>query len=216
MEAFAIQIAWVALWSPAVVLGIGLLRLRKRSPAQRLWMAQLAFAMGIQLIGSWLSAQQRSNLALFHVHILVEFSCYVGIYYLGRVLGTRKGIPIGLIAAFATFWGINALWGEGILAVPTFALSVESLLLIGLAIGYFVGTFIASRIAHLEREFLFWFSIGILILFLGNILISFFLGAITAREDVYFHIWTIRSSLIILTNLVFVIAMSCKDLPTKS
>jgi hypothetical protein len=216
MEAFAIQIALVALWSPAVVLGFGLWRLRSRSQAQRLWMVQLALAMAAQLLGRWLSAQQASNLPVFHVHILLEHTCYVGVFYLGRSAGLPRRWALLLGAAFGMFWCVNAVWGDGITQLPTVALSVESLVLSALAIRYFVHTFRASQVTNLEREFLFWFSIGMLILFLGNILISFFLGSITAREDVYFQVWTIRSSLIILTNLVFLIAITCKDPQTKS
>lgn len=216
MEDFAIQIALVALWSPAVVLGFGLWRLGSRSQAQRLWMVQLALAMAAQLLGRWLSAQQASNLPVFHVHILLEHSCYVGVFYLGRSAGLPRRWALLLGAAFGAFWCVNAVWGDGITQLPTVALSVESLLLSALAVQYFVHTFRASQVTHLEREFLFWFSIGMLILFLGNILISFFLGSITAREDVYFQVWTIRSSLIILTNLVFLIAITCKDPQTKS
>jgi hypothetical protein len=216
MEAFAIQIAHVALWSPAVVLGLGLWRLRSRSPAQHVWMVQLALAMAAQWLGQWLSSQQTSNLPIFHVHILLEFTCYVGVIYLGRSAGLPRKWTLLLCAAFGVFWCVNAAWGEGIAQVPTVALSVESVLLSALAVRYFVHTFYASQVIQLEREFLFWFSIGLLILFLGNILISFFLGSITARADVYFQVWTIRSSLIILTNLVFLIAITCKDPQTKS
>jgi hypothetical protein len=216
MEAFAIQIAVVALWSPAVVLGLGLSRLRSRSRAQRVWMVQLALAMAAQLLGWWLSSQQTSNLPVFHVHILLEFTSYVGVFYLGRSAGLPRRWALLLVATFGVFWCVNAVWGEGIQQLPTIALSLESLLLSSLAIVYFVHTFRTSQAAYLEREFLFWFSIGILILFLGNILISFFLEPITARLDVYYQVWTIRSCLIILTNLVFLIAMTCKDPQTKS
>lgn len=216
MEAFAIQIALIALWSPAAVLGFGLLRLRNRSRAQRLWMVQLALAMVAQLFGRWLSQQHISNLPVFHVHILLEFTCYVGIFHLGRGLRLPGRWTTLLLLAFGLFWCVNVTVGEGIQQLPTIALSVESLLLSSLAILYFAHTFRTSRVTYLEREFLFWFSIGILILFLGNILISFFLEPITARLDVYYHVWTIRSCLIILTNLVFLIGITCKDPQLKS
>jgi hypothetical protein len=216
MEVFAAQIAYVALWSPAVVLGFGVLRLGSRSPAQRLWLLQLALAMAAQLIGLDFAQREISNLPVYHVHILLEFNLYVWVMHLGMRVGFPQVGAVVLSAAFSVFWLLNASLGEGLWEVPTIAVSVESILLSGLVLLYFFQTFRASRIMYLEREFLFWFSLGILILFLGNILIALFLGPLTEREDVYFHIWTIRSCTIILTNLIFIIAILCRDPQTKS
>ncbi|HEX2899374.1 MAG TPA: hypothetical protein VHS96_06610 [Bacteroidia bacterium] len=204
------------MFSPALSLFVGLLRFNRLGKGQHIICILAVFYLLNQSVAEWVGSKNISNYPFFHLSIVVEFSLLSWAFVAEQgVLFNRKFLMIS-IATFFLGSVLNAVWGEGLENAPSILLVVESCFLIVLVGAYFLKVYRQMTVMRIEQEFLFWLSMGILVFFVGTILLSIFIEFITESEELFFDIFLIRASLIILTNICYAIAMLCKAHPQKS
>ena len=207
---------YIAMSAPLAPWIVGVSRFRKLGSGQQLLLLHATFCLVNQIAAELFALWNPSNLPFFHLHIAVELLLLSWMYFAeSSVLHGRRVQVIGSVV-----WVIvaicNAAWGEGLLNLPSLLLMAESILLILFAGIYFFKVFKEMTVVAVEKEFLFWVSMGILLFFAGTLLLSAFIEFLTFRKDVYFDVFLIRAFLIILTNICYAIGMSCKAHPQKS
>lgn len=202
--------------APVAPFLVGMARIRTLSPGQRILLLFAIFCLVNQGVAELFTFWNSSNLPFFHLHIAAEYLFLTWAFFVGGGVLHGKAIQVLGSVVFLLAAILNAAWGEGLWGLPTVILMAESTLLILLTGVYFFKVFREMTVVRIEKEFLFWVSMGILLFFAGTLLLSAFIEFLTARVDVYFDVFLIRAVLIILTNICYTIGMLCKAHPQKS
>lgn len=176
---------------------------------QRVLVVWCAFVILFSLLSEYISRRYGNNLPLYHLYTFIEFFF---LSYLFRRLLKRLPLPAWLIPTLL-FVGVG-LWGvfEELFAFPDRLRSVESVILIGYALLFFNRALRSLDVARIERTFMFWVSVAVLLCFTGTLLLYIFSNYIAAASNrVYFTVWTIHTLFNILLYLLYSIALLCKD-----
>lgn len=211
-----ITISVIALFAPMLPLITGGVRLRRLSPAQKATFFLIFSFILISALNYLLGKLRVPNLlVMYHVYSLIEFFGYLIIYSLPpqKVISRRMALVLGgvLLGAF----GVNFLLGGKLSEMPSLLRTTESILLTGIAGFYLVSVFREMKVFRLEKEFLFWLSIAILIMFLGNLLLEMTGNQFLKRYDVYYDVWTIKNLRELIAYPLIAIGLLCKD-PQKT
>jgi hypothetical protein len=216
MEKVGDWLQYVAMFAPLATCVVGVVRFRKLTIGQRLLLLFAIFCLVNQSIAELFTFWNTSNLPFFHLHIAVELLFLTWIFFVEGGIFHHKTIQIFGSTLIFIAAASNAIWGEGLWNLPSILLVAESVLLILFVGIYFLKLFKEMTIVAVEREFLFWVSLAILLFFSGTLILSAFIEFLTYRKDVYFDVFLIRAVLIILTNICYAIGMLCKAHPQKS
>ncbi|MDO7847983.1 hypothetical protein Q5H92_16580 [Hymenobacter sp. M29] len=163
-----LEASFVAVGAAGVV---GAVRFRRLGSTLRYLVALIGWTLFMEVASRVLVAQQRSNLFLFPLDTLVEFGLLAGLYR--RALwpsAVSRGLP-AVAAVFALVSLLSYLEPAALLRFNTGQRFAESLLVLGLALLYFYKVIRELVIVHLQREPLFWISVGLLLYFAGNVFI---------------------------------------------
>lgn len=217
MKEAATILANLSLLAPLVPAVLGLTRLKRSSQGQKLLVALMVFYLANQGLGEWMVHLKTSNFPLYHLNILVETCVLWLIFYLEKGLIFRPAkLFWGLQGILVVSWAISVAGAGGFWQPPTLSLTIQSVLLIVLALQFLWKTFQEMKVERVEREFLFWVTLGILVNFAGGLLIAAFFTFLTEREDVYYAVFMIRALLILFGQACYSIAMLCKAPPQRS
>ncbi|MDP5172051.1 MAG: hypothetical protein NWR72_17530, partial [Bacteroidia bacterium] len=125
--------------------------------------SEIAMRVAIKIWGN--------NMPIAHVYCLVEFCLLLSVFYHGSKGLIPKKIywagMIGFVLAGLTDMIVNgSLWkGHSVIR------SLESILLIAIALYYFFDLLRHMEILHPEKTFLFWIGVAMLVYFGGNLLV---------------------------------------------
>lgn len=199
---------WISYGSLLIPLLIGLFKsatLWHEARALLLWIIIGAAFEGL----SYFSAQwYGNNLPLMHLYVVLEMSFLSYFFYRDRMnaaAGTWIKIIVLLFFLFACF---NVLFLQDLYAYTSNTRSVESILLCLFALSWFYKVYKEQQVVFLEREFMFWFVIGILIYFTGNILLWVYGEAVAQQsKQVFAEIWKIHALLNSLLHLFYALAL---------
>jgi hypothetical protein len=194
---------------------IGLKRFRKLGPSQRYLLALTLLALLMEVIIRILAHYKQSNLFLAPVDTVIEFT-FLGLIYRRELqpAGISRLIPL-LIVGFVLG---SALSYSPQFDNPQFSPVqhfIESLLVLT-----FVGIYFHREInrqvfiRRLEREPILWISTGLLLYFLGNILI--FLTSnyvLNQSKELSIRVWAIHALLYIFLNVMYAIALWLPERP---
>ena len=156
------------------------------------------------------SIQSERAVYLFHTFTIVEYSffCYF-IYLILPKRGIRKSIPF-IWLGFILFALIDSIFINKDVGFDSFAIGIESIIIILLCIYYLYTQLKGSNNLMIYSTFNFWVVITFLIYFCG----TFFLYLMTAsmHHDVYFQkqYFIINISFNVLKNILLCIAMTMK------
>lgn len=146
-------------------------RFRQLSPALRCLALLVFFAGFIEIVSRVLGARQQSNLFLMPIDTLAEFGLLAWMYR--RALqpsALSRWLP-AVIAVFSLASLLSYANPTSLYQFNTQQRFVESLLVLGLVLAYFYRVIRELVVVHLEREPLFWVSVGLLLYFAGNLFI---------------------------------------------
>jgi len=151
-----------------VVAGIvAALRFRYLSPPLRCLASLIFFELFVELVSRAVSP----NLFLMPIDTLVEFGLLAWMYRRAfRPSALSRWLP-AVVAGFALASLPSYAQPANLLHFNTWQRFAESVLILGLVLLYFYRVIRELVIVHLEREPLFWVSVGLLLYFSGNVFI---------------------------------------------
>ncbi len=155
--------------APAVPIGVGFFRFRQRGFPDRLLLAFLVFAFGLDLAGFVLRARGIEVYWIVHAFTLVEYSFFAWLFSLW-VEGPRLRSFLRVsVVGFALIWLALKLTLEPFGAFDSYSTSIESVLLIWVS-GYTLYEVSRSDILNLYHYPRFWVGCGVLVYFAGSLM----------------------------------------------
>ena len=167
------------------------------------------FALATECVGRVLWLLKTSNLFLWPIYITVSFSLILWMYSI--VLANRFLTRIRLVLQIA-FLGLIMLrvWtgsSQGVI-IDNLGLLVESGVVIGLALAYYVKVFQEVKIQALWLEPFFWVSTGLFLFYTGNFLIFIFINYILLYSSkLNTQVWVVHALLNYLLYGIYTIAL---------
>ena len=159
-----------------------------------------AIALLARFVGSFL---HQPNLFLLHIYTIVDFILLSLIFkpvlpkFLSRLL--LFGFPV-----FAT---INSIFFEHLKTENVLNRSLSAIILMFYALSFFTKTLREMKILNLEKEPLFWISVGILFYNAASFFIFLFNHYLTASRDLWFTYFGIHAIFTILLYICYTIAL---------
>lgn len=145
----------------------GVVRFKRLAPPLRYLASLVFFALFIELVSRAVSP----NLFLLPVDTLVEFGLLAWMYRRAfQPSAPSRWLP-AVVAAFALASLLSYAEPANLLHFNSWQRLAESVLILGLVLLYFYRVIRELVIVHLEREPLFWVSVGLLLYFSGNVFI---------------------------------------------
>lgn len=217
MKQWTIVIALIAQWMPALPLLVGVFRFLSLSREQKLMLLMLGAALLLQFLGNLLEFSAGTNTALYHLHIVVEFTFLALIYQ--RVMNKimPKKLFFALMALMYLVSIADAVLINGLWLVPQTARSTEAFLVIGFGILYFIYLLRDQDDRPLLQRFHFWFTVGNLSFFSTNFLVYIYSNFLFQRfPDVARIVYLGHSVIVIMLYVLYTISMACEDRPISS
>jgi len=175
---------------------VGLVRFRHLQPPLRYLLSLVLFTAVIEVVSRIRSNHYQSNLFLLPLDTLVEFGLLAGLYRQAlSPSAVSRWLPAvaGLFALVSLFSYREQAAIEQFNTVQRFA---ESLLVLGLVLLYFYKVIRELAIIRLEREPMFWISVGLLVYFAGNLFVFVFSNYIIRQSSaVSTQLWGIHALL---------------------
>ncbi len=185
---------------PATLCSIlGLLYFKKLSPQiQYVVYLSLYFFIGnIVAMVLWINA--KNNLFLGHIHTVIEFLLLSRVYQIEFRHFLPSRFFLILVIIFLSFCLLNTYFWQPYTANNSYAKTLESIILIGLAMTYFYKTLREAKIEKLEKEPLFWINCAILMYFSVDIFIFIFSNyMLQIAGSLATQIWVIHGIFLIL------------------
>ncbi|MBC8756234.1 hypothetical protein H2O64_16275 [Kordia sp. YSTF-M3] len=171
----------------------------------------LAFAGIISYSAYQLYIKGENNMHLLHVYTVVEYTLWSLFYYQLFQKVWVKRLLISLNILFILFSIYNVLNWQPLDTYNSYGRSLEGILLLCFAIGWFYKVFINSAIKRLETHPIFWINAGVLVYFSGAFLLfssKNFMQKISREE--FIAIWTLHGIFLIIHYLFISIGIWLK------
>lgn len=163
----------------------------------------------------------KNTLPVVHLSTVIEFSLLISVFYYGKPGLISARLYKTLIIFFLTVEVLSLLFYRGVWEENTAIRSLEGIILIAMALYFFYMLLRCLEVLNPEKTFMFWFSIAILIYFVGNLLLSMYVNSLwnstlQSGESPGFldQIWTLRFILNIFLYILYSIAFLCKESKT--
>lgn len=199
----------IACFAPLVPLLVGLLQPGANMKPHHKWFLVLMAFISLFSITGWVFAYLliKNNLPFFHIYILIEFLFLWRIFFKILEWNIRSPLSIVISGSFVSFWVINVIWIDGLTTYPTIIHGVEAILLLILAISFFMKLLREKKVARPARTFSFWLSTGVIMFFSSNFLLFVFSGLIAnIQREAFMAIWNVHAILTILLYLLYTLA----------
>lgn len=145
----------------------------------------------------------RPNLFLLHLYTIGDFIILTLIF--------RQVLPRvafwALILVFPLFAVINSIFFEKMMTMNVLNRSISAFLLMFYALSFFMKTLREMKIKRLEKEPLFWISVGVLFYNAGSFFIFLFSKDITPFSEIWLTYFGIHSIFGIILYLFYTIAL---------
>lgn len=151
-----------------------------------------------------------NNMPLYHVYLVLEFLLLLRIYYYYVFKKSAQRSHYVIIIASALVMLVNGLFFQDFMSFPSHLRSLQGILLIALALGYFFQLLKADENIRLSQDPAFFMSCGILLYYFTNLLLFWYSQALQSSPQVFAHIWTVHGYLNILLYLFYTIALTCR------
>lgn len=206
-------LGWIGLAAQIACVVVGIARWPQLTRTQRI----LVVTFGLVLINYAASRVfiefVRNSYPFFYSYIVLEFAGLALVFHRKLELLKSKSVTAGLVLAVTLFSVLSGLFVQTFLEFPSYARTVESVLIVVFCVAYLVQVMRQLTIEHFERTFIFWLTAGLLIYFAANALITLF-GSVLATisdDEVWGAIWSIHGVLNILLYLSCMVALLCRD-----
>jgi hypothetical protein len=188
---------------------IGAMRYR-HLPQNLRYLAWLAwFELPLEALGMWLAFWQHNNLFIMPFYTVGELGLLALVYsHTLRSARVSRVLP-WLVGGFATYTLVDNLLAPDLTWFKPGQQVIQSLLILGLVEQYFQGALKELHVPRLEREPMFWVSVGLAFYFLGYLQIALFSNYMLRHYSLEFNrtIWTIEHCLAFLLHGCYSAAM---------
>jgi hypothetical protein len=215
MDAIPYFIVWFSVVAVAATAAIGIGRYRKLGPTQRYLLVLTLLSLLMEAVTRSLWHYKLSNLFLAPVDAVIEFVLLALIY--------RRELQPMRISRLIPLLLLGFVLGSALSYSPQFDNPqfspvqhfIESLLVL-----VFVGCYFYREvnrqvfIRRLECEPIFWVSTGLLLYFLGNMLIFLASNYVLAQSrELSLRVWAIHALLYIFLNILYAVALWLPERP---
>lgn len=145
----------------------------------------------------------KPNLFLLHIYTIFDFILLTLIFK--PVLNPR--LTRFLIIGFPLFATINSIFFEHLKTENVLNRSLSALILMFYALSFFTKTLREMKILNLEKEPMFWISIGVLFYNAASFFIFLFSYYLTANRNLWFTYYGIHAIFTILLYICYTIAL---------
>jgi hypothetical protein len=172
-------------------------------PQNLRYLAWLAwFELPLEALGMWLAFWQHNNLFIMPFYTVGELGLLALVYgHTLRSAQVSRLLPL-LVGGFATYTLVDNLLAPDLTWFKPGQQVIQSLLILGLVEQYFQRLLKDMHVPHLEREPMFWVSVGLAFYFLGYLQIALFSNYMLRHYSLEFNraIWTIEHYLAFLLH----------------
>ena len=152
------------------------------------------------------------NTLLSHIDTLVTV-IFLGVLYFNaiNIVVVKKPIILAIIC-LVLFIIINGAYIQGINQFNSNSRTVGSIFLILLSLLYFYQLFSRMPIIRIEKDFMFWISVGVLFYYSGTsfLFVLYRNTNFGLTTEINTQIWIVNSILNILQNILFGVAILCQ------
>jgi hypothetical protein len=175
---------------------------RKRNDALNILGAYFLFSFPLKLITVWMATKSMNTHPFYHILAPLEFF-FLYLYYCKVILINRNGIWIPLVIILS-FNILNSLWLQHFLAFNSNAWSVNTLVLLFLALVYLYKLYVNIEDIKIEKHPGFIINAGFLFYFSGSIFTYILSAYILTQEsgDFFANGWIIQSMANLSKNIV--------------
>lgn len=206
-------ISYASMYSVGLPAVIGLIRFRHLQKGQVAIFILVLLSILTEFGATWVAYEGGYQNLVYYGFTIAEFTLLTYVFSESWASSLRFTWTGALAMLFLLFVVLDMFWLSGIEQFNSYSTSIESLLLIAFALLYFFLTLREMKTRHLEREPLFWISIGVLLYFSSSLFIFLFTNTVNASMRALFIIWSIHGIFRILLNICFSIALWIKPNP---
>lgn len=189
---------------------IGLLYWRRLNISQRIAGLLICVLIAYELINGFLFLPEgRNNRILFSTYTIWEFSLVALAYSFAFTDPASRRRIRWLVVGFDVFAIIDIVFFLKPNDMNALARSVETLLLIGLALLYLRQLLDELRVQRLSRHPMFWLTVGVLVYFPGTLILFSAFNWFSANlpKDVQYDLWSLNYVANIVFNLFIATAL---------
>lgn len=154
---------------PLIILMAIFFLIKARKKIERYYFLLLIYLVVNLLVESFanvLDYNKKSNIALYNFGMIFEITVFLLIYY--REMHWKIIIKSAILL-FLIFAWINALFFQNLHSFYSNTYTVGSILLMSFSLYYLFGIVVKNETINPLFNFMFWFSIGVLFCYLGNL-----------------------------------------------
>lgn len=187
---------------------IGIYRYKLLELPKRLILALMTCSVVANVVQVVLGLYKVNNLLVGHLYVLAEFSLIACIY---KII-LSKFIPAKafwvMLLGFIVFSLFNAFYIQGWQGTNSYQRTTECVLLFFVVLLYFYKTLKELQVQQIEREPMFWFSVGLLLYFSGALFIFIFSNYLLRySQDLGITFWIVHDFFLILFYISATIAL---------
>ena len=188
---------------------IGLVRFRELPSKLRYLLALVGFEAITELAGAILYAQHRPNLFVYPIFSAGEFWLLSLIYDKALKSPVFSRVRPWLAGGFVAYCALDSLLAPEVARFKPVLQVVESLLILGLVTLFFRKLLNELRVSRLDREPIFWVSVGLVINHLGNLQIYLFSNFLLKHysNQLNVDIWAIHALLLVVLYSCYCVAL---------
>jgi hypothetical protein len=173
----------------------------------------LVFSGVINCIAIIMARNGINNLPLLHLYTMAEF-VLLTIFY--RQVFSRRIERLFypyLAAIFAVFCIVNAVFFQPVFSYNTYPRTIESLLLIIMALLFFYKMLSSEQEGAWYKNTFTWFNIGLLLYFSGSLSLFLLSDVLLKNKQLNEMAWIIHATLVLVMYLLFASGfLNCKKL----
>ena len=148
----------------------------------------LGLFIGVSVLGETVShitahVLHMNNLYLFHTYTLLEFNAIAWFYKQLFESFYPRWFVVGLMLFFTAFALLNSLYIQPVTGFHTYALGLECLLIIGLALLLYYQMLAEMKTDRLNTSPVFWINTGFLVYFAGSLFVFMLQNILLAQPN---------------------------------
>ena len=220
IEWFRDEIVGIIFYFQLAALLIGTLRFRHLSLGQKFLWGVVLLGIVTDRVSIWVSKAElmETNVPLLNFNTIGEFLILVSVYYFGvKGLLSEKQYRL-ILGIFLIIALINMLIFQGFWNYNSITRSLESIIIVLLTFQYFRFTLDHLSTPNLSKSFSFWFASAVLLYFVANLLMFFYMHVIyenslksEADKQSFLLIWSIFNFTNLILYSFYAIAFLCKE-----
>ena len=197
----------IAFYIPLLPALLALVKWKSLNTSQRWFALLLWLIILISFSGYlWVRETKHNNMPFFHVYILVEYLLLLQTFRLFFKGSIKDRIWLILGVGYTTVWLVNVFFLEGWWAFPDYIHVLEVVIMLVIISLWFRKMLKEKVIRNPERTFEFWICAGLVIFFMGNLMLFIFPKFII-NKGVFIAVWRLNSALIILLYIIYTVAL---------